>query len=93
MAIKTAYATIFDGYLKFPDNFLPLLPQNCDLFAAFDEEKQRVTIYFNDPSKPEISKLLDALEDLNEGLSSDEYAAPVPEHLLRRTKADRGENE
>ena len=86
MAIKTAYATISDGCLKFPDNFLPVAPPNCELFAAFDEEKQRVTIYFNDPSKLDISGLLDVLEDLNEGLSSDEYAAPVPEHLLRRTK-------
>ncbi len=92
MTIKISYMKISDGKLIFPDEFLRFFPQNIDLYAALDEEKQRVTIYANDPSKPKIDEFLDALAELSEGLSSDEYAAPVPDHLLARKK-DQGEYE
>ncbi len=86
MAIKTAYLKISAGKVELPDDFLKNFPQETELYATLDEEKQRLTIYANDPSKPRIAEFVDALEALNEGLSADEYAAPVPEHELRGRK-------
>ena len=91
MVIKIAYLKVVAGKVELPEDFLKILPQGIDLYAALDEEKQRLTIYANDPSKPRLTELLDALDELNEGLSSDEYAAPVPEHELRRRKINPGE--
>lgn len=52
-----------------------------------------MTIYAKDPSKPNISGFLDALDELNEGLSAAEDAAPVPEQELRRGKPNSAEKE
>lgn len=93
MAIKIAYVKISSGKIELPEEFLKIFPQETDLYVALDEEKQRLTIYAQDPSKPRISEFLDALEELNEGLSSDEYAEPVPEHELRRRKTNSGEKD
>lgn len=92
MAIKIAYLKISSGKIELPEDFLKAFPKDTDLYAALDEEKQRLTIYANDPSKPRISEFLDALDELNEGLSSDEYAAPVLEHEFRR-KTNSGEHD
>ncbi len=87
MSIKVAYVKISDGKINLPEEILKIFPQEKDLYLAVDEEKQRMTIYANDPSAPPIAEFLDALADLNEGLSSDEYANPVPEAELRRKKS------
>ena len=91
MAMKTAFAEIVDGRLILPAEALAVLPGNTRLFVIADSEKGTVSIYARDPMNRGAQELLDALSELNDGLTLDEYTEPVSDNELRRRKQGGGE--
>lgn len=86
--MKIAYGEINNGCLILPPEALEILPTDTKLYMVIDPERGIITVRANDPTVPQNEEFLDALAALNEGLTLDEYTAPVPESALRRKKSD-----
>ncbi len=52
-----------------------------------DSERGILTVRATDPTTPKNEEFLDALAELNEGLTLDEYTAAVPESAWRKGKS------
>ncbi|WP_338847710.1 hypothetical protein V8J88_03085 [Massilia sp. W12] len=93
MTMQIVYSEIIDGQLILPPQALAILPSNTKLFMVIDSERGILTVRANDPTVAKNEEFLDALAELNEGLSLDEYTAPVPENAWRKHKSDNKEGE
>lgn len=86
MVMKSLLAEIVDGRLVLPHEALAMLPEGSALRVIVDSERGTVCIFAKDPMtlSPRTEELMDALGDLSEGLTWEEYSKPVPEEALRR---------
>lgn len=94
MVMKSLLAEIVDGRLVLPEDALAMLPAGAPLRVITDSERGTVCIFAKDPmaATPQTEELMDALAGLSEGLTWDEYSAPVSEDALRKRK-DKGSAE
>ena len=92
MVMKSLLAQIVDGRLILPDEALAMLPVGVPLRVITDSERGTVCIFAKDPMavSPQTDELMDALAGLSEGLTWDEYSAPVSEDDLRKRKRKGG---
>jgi len=91
MVMKTMLAEIVDGRLMLPEDAIALLPPGTPLRVITDSERGTVCIFAKDPMtlSPQTEELMDALAALSEGLTWEEYSAPVSEDELRKRKRKR----
>jgi hypothetical protein len=94
MVMKSLLAEIVDGRLVLPEEALALLPAGVPLRIYTDSELGTVRIHARDPEAmpPDFEKFMGLLDELNEGVSLEEYTRPVPESELRsgKLKTDEG---
>lgn len=88
MVMKSLLAEIVDGGLILPEEALAMLPAGTPLRVYTDSERGTVRIHAKDPEvmPPDFEQFMDLLDELNEGVSLDEYTKPVPESELRSGK-------
>lgn len=93
MTAKIVYGEIVDGRLVLPPEAQAILPSGIPLYMVVDSDKERVTVYANDVRKrlDENRELLDALAELNSGLTNEQYTKPLTDAELRRPKNGDGE--
>jgi hypothetical protein len=93
MSMKSFLAEIVDGCLVLPAEAMALLPAGIQLRVITDSERGTVCIFAKDPMalSPQTEELMDALVELSEGLTTEEYSAPVSEEVLREIKRKRKE--
>jgi hypothetical protein len=90
MVMKSLLAKVVDGHLVLPEEALAMLPAGALLRVVTDSERGMVCVFAKDPMtvSPQTEKLMDALAELSEGLTWEEYSAPVSEDALRKHKDD-----
>ncbi len=90
MTSKVVYAEIIDGRLVLPPEAQAILPSGIPLCMAVDEERERITVYAKDLRKQsdQSGELMDALADLNAGLTNEEYTQTFSDSELRRQRGD-----
>ena len=68
-----------------------MLPAGTSLRVITDSERGTVCLYAKDPMtlSPQTEEVMDALAELSEGLTQEEYFAPVTEEMLRQRKLQR----
>lgn len=90
MASKVVYAEIVDGRLVLPPEAQAILPSGVPLYIVVDEDKERITVYAKDLRKQldQSQELMDALADLNAGLTNEAYTRTFSESELRRQRGD-----
>jgi hypothetical protein len=90
MASKVVYAEIVDGRLVLPPEAQAILPTGIPLYMVVDEDKERITVYAKDLRKQldQSQELMDALADLNAGLTNEQYTRTFSESELRRQRGD-----
>lgn len=79
MTSTVVYAEIVDGSLVLPPEAQAILPSGIPLYMVVDADRERVTIYASDV-RAQLEKnreLLEALADLNSGLTNEEYTRPL----------------
>ena len=88
MAMNSLLAEIVDGRLVLPEEALALLQPGAPLRVIIDTERGTVCIFAKDPMtvSPQTDELMDALADLSEGLTWDEYSAPASQDTVRKRK-------
>ena len=86
MVMKSLLAEIVDGRLILPEEALAMLPAGTPLRVYTDSERGTVRIHAKDPEvmPPDFEQFMDLLDELNEGVSLDEYTKPVPESDFSR---------
>ena len=91
MVMTSLLAEIVDGRLVLPDEALAMLPAGSSLRVITDSERGTVCIYAKDPMmlSPQTEEMMDALAALSEGLTQEEYFAPVTEEMLLERKRER----
>jgi hypothetical protein len=91
MTMKSLLAEIVDGQLVLPADAIALLPSGIPLRVITDSERGTVCIFAKDPSvlSSQTEELMDALAELNEGLSLEQYSAPVTEEAIQEHKRKR----
>jgi hypothetical protein len=94
MVMKSLLAEIVDGRLILPAEAIAMLPAGVPLRVITDSERGTVCVFAEDPSalSPQTEELMDALAALSEGLSLDEYSAPVTEEVIREQKRKRNDD-
>ncbi len=88
MAMKSLHAEVVDGKLVLPQEAMAMLPAGRKLQVIVDSERQVVAIYANE-SPVDSVQYKDAvafLDELNQGMSQEDYLKPVPEGQLRRPR-------
>lgn len=95
MPMKSLLVDIVDGRLVLPEEALALLPARTPLRMIVDTGRGTVCVFAKDPMalSPQTEQLMEALAELDDGLTWDEYSAPVAEDLLRKRKLSGGESE
>jgi len=90
MVMKSLIAEIVDGRLVLPEEALALLPPGTPLRVITDSEKGTVCIYAKESPvlSTQYREMVSALDELNDGLTQEEYFKPVPEDQLRRPRQD-----
>ncbi|PTT87883.1 hypothetical protein DBR42_10795 [Pelomonas sp. HMWF004] len=85
MGMKSLIAEIVDGRLVLPPEAIAMLPSGTQLRVITDSERGTVCIFAKDPMalSPQTEELMDALAELSDGLTPEEYSAPVSEQMLR----------
>jgi len=93
MVMKSLLGEIVDGRLLLPADAIAILPAGVPLRVITDSERGTVSIFAKDPTvlSPQTEELMDALAGLSEGLSPQEYSAPVTEELIRERKRNRND--
>ena len=93
MVMKSFLGGIVDGRLVLPADAIAILPAGIQLRVITDSERGMVSIFAKDPSalSPQTEELMDALAGLSEGLSLEEYSAPVSEEVIRERKRNRND--
>ena len=93
MVMKSLLGEIVDGRLLLPAEALAILPAGVPLRVITDSERGTVSIFAKDPSalSPQTEQVMDALAELSEGLSLEEYSAPVTDEVIRERKRDRND--
>jgi len=88
MAMKSLLAEIVDGHLILPADAVAMLPAGVPLRVITDSERGTVCIFAKDPTvlSPQTEEMMDALAELNEGLTLQEYSAPVTDDAIRAHK-------
>ncbi len=88
MTSKVVYAEIVDGRLVLPPEAQAILPSGIPLYMVVDGDKERITVYAKDLRKQldQSQELMDALADLNAGLTNEEYTRTFSESELRRQR-------
>lgn len=91
MSMKSLLAEIVDGRLVLPPEAMAMLPSGTPLRVITDSERGTVCIFAKDPMavSPQTEELMDALAELSEGLTPEEYSAPVSEEVLIAIKRQR----
>ena len=91
MVMKSLLAEIVDGHLVLPADAIAMLPAGVPLRVITDSERGTVCVFAKDPSalSPQTEELMGALAGLSEGLSPEEYSAPVTEEFIREQKRNR----
>ena len=91
MGMKRLLAGIVDERLVLPAEAMAMLPSGTQLRVITDSERGTVCIFAKDPMalSPQTEELMDALVELSEGLTTEEYSAPVSEEVLREIKRRR----
>jgi len=94
MVMKSFLGEIVDGRLVLPAEAIAILPAGTPLRVITDSERGMVSIFAKDPSalSPQTEELMDALAALSEGLSLEEYSAPVTEDVIRQRKRNRNDD-
>ena len=92
MSMKSLLAEIVDGRLVLPAEAIAMLPAGAPLRVITDSVRGTVCIFAKDPMalSAQTEELMDALADFGEGLTADEYSAPVSEEMLRELKRKGG---
>lgn len=95
MTSKVVHAEIVDGRLILPPEAQAILPSGIPLYMVVDEDKERITVYAKDLRKQldENQRLMDALADMNAGLTKEQYTRTFSEAELRRQKGATDEAE
>lgn len=90
MTSKIVYAEIVDGRLVLPPEAQALLPAGVPLYMVIDADKERITVYAKDLRKQldHAEELMDALADLNAGLTDEQYTRTFSEGELRRQRRE-----
>lgn len=90
MVMKSLLAEIVEGRLILPAEALALLPSGTPLRVITDSEQGTVCIYAKESPVLSVQyrEMASALDELNEGLTQEEYFKPVPEDQLRRPRQD-----
>jgi hypothetical protein len=90
MTSKIVDAEIVDGRLVLPPEAQALLPAGVPLSMVIDEGKERITVYAKDLRKQldDADDLMEALADLNAGLTDEQYTRTFSEGELRRQRGD-----
>ncbi len=85
MVMKSLLAERVDGRLVLPADAVAMLPAGVPLRVIIDTERETVCIFAKDPTllSPQTEELMDALAELNEGLTLEAYSAPVAEEDIR----------
>lgn len=91
MVMKSLLGEIVDGQLLLPADALAILPAGVPLRVITDSERGTVSVFARDPGalSPRTEQLMDALAGLSEGLSLEDYLAPVTEEVIRERKRPR----
>lgn len=91
MSMKSLLAEIVDGRLVLPPEAMAMLPSGTPLRVITDSARGTVCVFAKDPMalSPQTEELMDALAELSDGLSLEEYSAPVSEEVLREIKRKR----
>ncbi|HEX7686108.1 MAG TPA: hypothetical protein VF453_00315 [Burkholderiaceae bacterium] len=88
MVMKSLLAELVDGRLILPEEALAVLPAGAPLRVYVDTERGTVRIHAKDPEAmpPDFEQFMDLLDELNEGVTLEEYTKPVPDSELRSGK-------
>ena len=70
--------------LTLPADVVAALGSQPDIYVVVDEQKQLIMLSARHPDVLHNESILDQLAQLNEGMSQEEYAAPVPADCLQR---------
>ncbi|MBI3229797.1 MAG: hypothetical protein HYZ45_06355 [Burkholderiales bacterium] len=71
-----------------PPEAMAILGGESKVWLLLDSDKHTITISAIAPEIQENNAILDQLAELNEGLTLEEYAAPVPESFLKSMGSD-----
>ena len=90
MVMKSLQAVIVDGRLILPEEALAMLPTGAQLRVITDSERGTVCIHARESPvlSAQYREVAEALDELNEGLTQEDYFKPVPEDQLRRPRDD-----
>lgn len=93
MGMKSLIAEIVDGRLVLPAEAIAMLPSGTQLRVITNSERGTVCIFAKDPMalSPQTEELMDTLAELGDGLTPEEYSAPVSEQMLRDMQRKRKE--
>lgn len=91
MVKKSFLAEMVNGRLVLPEEAVAILPAGVPLRVITDSERGTVCVFAKDPEvlSPQTEELMNALAELNEGLTLEEYSAPVTEEVVRERKRKR----
>ncbi len=94
MVMKSLLAEVVDGRLVLPDEALEMLPVGMQLRVVTDSEKGTVCVYAKDPTvlSPDTLRFMDALAELSEDSTNEEYFAVPTDEQLQEIKRKRRES-
>lgn len=73
-----------DRTLTLPPEAVAVLGLGTTVYIMVDPDKKTVTLSPVHPDELANNAILDQLAELNEGMSLEEYSAPVPDSFLHR---------